>query len=69
GVDPARKGKLAELLQAAASTRATLVVTHDETFAASVAHRTVRMGEWSRNPKASNTLLLASRDAGSWHGH
>ena len=68
GVDPARKAELAELLLAAASTRATLVVTHDETFAASVAHRTVRMGEWSRDPKASNTVLLASRDARSSHG-
>jgi energy-coupling factor transport system ATP-binding protein len=65
GVDPERKAELADLLRAAAPERATLVVTHDETFAASVAQRTVRMGESSRDPNASNTVLLASRSAGS----
>ena len=64
GVDPERKAELAELLRAAAPSRATLVVTHDETFAAAVAHRTVALGESSRDPKASNSLLLASRTAG-----
>jgi energy-coupling factor transport system ATP-binding protein len=68
GVDPERKAELADLLRAAAPERATLVVTHDETFAASVAHRTVRMGESSRDPNASNTVLLASRTAGSRDG-
>ena len=59
GVDPNRKAELAELLRAAAPTRATLVVTHDATFATSVAHRTVRLGESTRDPNASNRLLLA----------
>jgi len=65
GVDPNRKAELAELLRAAAPTRATLVVTHDATFATSVAHRTVRLGESTRDPNASNRLLLASGRAGS----
>jgi energy-coupling factor transport system ATP-binding protein len=65
GVDPNRKAELAELLRAAAPTRATLLVTHDETFAASVAHRTVRVGGSARDPDASNRLLLASESAGS----
>jgi energy-coupling factor transport system ATP-binding protein len=69
GVDPNRKAELAELLRAAAPARATLVVTHDEPFAASVAHRTVGMGEASRGPYASNRLLLASGSAGSLDEH
>jgi energy-coupling factor transport system ATP-binding protein len=69
GVDPERKAELAELLRAEARTRATLVVTHDETFAAAVAHRTVRMGGASRDPTASNSLLLASPGFGSPHEH
>jgi ABC-type polar amino acid transport system ATPase subunit len=44
------------------------VVTHDESFAAAVAHRTVRMGEATRDPSSSNKLLLATRGAGSTHG-
>ena len=44
GVDPDRKRALAELLRREASRRATLVVTHDETFARAVASRTVRLG-------------------------
>jgi energy-coupling factor transport system ATP-binding protein len=41
GVDPDRKADLAALLRAAAPERATLVVTHDLSFVASVADRTV----------------------------
>jgi energy-coupling factor transport system ATP-binding protein len=44
GVDPERKRDLAALLRAQASQRATLVVTHDRTFALSVADRTVALG-------------------------
>ena len=44
GVDPERKTKLAALLRAQASTRATLVVTHDANFAAAVADRIVALG-------------------------
>ena len=44
GVDPERKGELAELLRAQAATRATLVVTHDRAFASAVADRTVALG-------------------------
>ena len=65
GVDPQRKAELAELLRAAAPKRATLLVTHDETFAAATAHRSVAIGGSSRDPNASNSLLLASRGAGS----
>jgi energy-coupling factor transport system ATP-binding protein len=68
GVDPTRKSELAQLLRRAAPNRATLVVTHDESFAASVAHRTVGMGQASRDPRSSNTVLLASRSAGSGDG-
>ena len=64
GVHPERKAELAELLRAAAPSRATLVVTHDETFAAAVAQRTVALGESSRNAKASNSLVFVSRTAG-----
>jgi energy-coupling factor transport system ATP-binding protein len=64
GVDPKRKAELAELLRAAAPDRATLVVTHDEAFAASVAHRTVVLGGSSPVPNASNTVLLASGTRG-----
>jgi energy-coupling factor transport system ATP-binding protein len=68
GVDPERKAELAELLRAGAAGRATLVVTHDEKFAAAVADRTVSLGGSSRDPIASNTVLLASRSAGIAHG-
>jgi energy-coupling factor transporter ATP-binding protein EcfA2 len=44
GVDPERKAELAGLLRAQASSRATLVVTHDANFAAAVADRTVTLG-------------------------
>ena len=44
GVDPERKNELAELLRAQAARRATLVVTHDVAFAASVADREVSLG-------------------------
>ena len=44
GVDPERKGELAELLRAQAARRATLVVTHDVAFAAAVADREVSLG-------------------------
>jgi energy-coupling factor transporter ATP-binding protein EcfA2 len=43
GVDPERKAELAALLRAAAAGRATLVVTHDRVFAASVADREVSL--------------------------
>ena len=45
GVDPKRKAELAALLRAEAETRATLIVTHDEEFAAAVADRVVVMGK------------------------
>jgi energy-coupling factor transporter ATP-binding protein EcfA2 len=44
GVDPERKVELARLLRTGAPSRATLVVTHDRGFAASVADRTVVLG-------------------------
>ncbi|HEX6703053.1 MAG TPA: ATP-binding cassette domain-containing protein [Gaiellaceae bacterium] len=44
GVDPERKEALAELLRADAPRRGTLVVTHDTSFARSVADRTVALG-------------------------
>jgi energy-coupling factor transport system ATP-binding protein len=44
GVDPERKLELAALLRRTASRRATLVVTHDRSFAAAVADRTVSVG-------------------------
>jgi energy-coupling factor transporter ATP-binding protein EcfA2 len=44
GVDPERKRELAALLRTQAAWRATLVVTHDRTFAASVSDRTVALG-------------------------
>ncbi|HEX7526587.1 MAG TPA: ATP-binding cassette domain-containing protein [Gaiellaceae bacterium] len=43
GIDPERKAQLAELLCAQAQTRATLLVTHDRAFAASVADRVVSL--------------------------
>jgi energy-coupling factor transport system ATP-binding protein len=43
GVDPQRKADLAALLRASAGTRATLVVTHDRTFARAVADREVSL--------------------------
>jgi energy-coupling factor transport system ATP-binding protein len=44
GVDPERKAALASLLRDRAALRATLVVTHDRSFAASVADTTVTLG-------------------------
>jgi energy-coupling factor transporter ATP-binding protein EcfA2 len=44
GVDPARKAQLAELLRGESGRRATLVVTHDEEFAAAVGDRFVVLG-------------------------
>jgi energy-coupling factor transport system ATP-binding protein len=44
GVDPERKAALVDLLRADARGRATLVVTHDEHFAAAVADRRIRLG-------------------------
>jgi energy-coupling factor transport system ATP-binding protein len=44
GIDPERKLELAAMLRAHAATRATLVVTHDRSFAAAVADRTVSLG-------------------------
>jgi energy-coupling factor transporter ATP-binding protein EcfA2 len=41
GVDPERKAELAALLEAGRDRRATLVVTHDQVFAADVADRTI----------------------------
>ena len=43
GIDPERKAELAALLRARACGRATLVVTHDRTFAAAVADREVSL--------------------------
>ena len=43
GVDPERKCDLARLLRSSAAERATLVVTHDRAFAATVADRTVSL--------------------------
>jgi energy-coupling factor transporter ATP-binding protein EcfA2 len=43
GVDPERKAELARLLRAQADERATLVVTHDRSFAAAVADRIVSL--------------------------
>ena len=44
GIDPERKAELAALLRDQARRRATLVVTHDEAFARSVADRVVSLG-------------------------
>jgi energy-coupling factor transport system ATP-binding protein len=44
GVDPERKRELAALLRAQAPSRATLVVTHDRSFATSVGDRTIALG-------------------------
>ncbi|MGA9761996.1 MAG: AAA family ATPase, partial [Gaiellaceae bacterium] len=43
GVDPERKRELGEMLRAGAPSRATLLVTHDLTFARSVADRIVSL--------------------------
>jgi energy-coupling factor transporter ATP-binding protein EcfA2 len=43
GVDPARKRMLAELLQRRAQSGATLVVTHDTTFADAIADRVIHL--------------------------
>jgi energy-coupling factor transporter ATP-binding protein EcfA2 len=44
GVDPPRKGELADLLRREARNRATLVVTHDLVFAGDVADRMIELG-------------------------
>jgi energy-coupling factor transport system ATP-binding protein len=44
GVDPVRKGELAELLRRDAHRRATLVITHDPVFAGDVADRQIALG-------------------------
>jgi energy-coupling factor transport system ATP-binding protein len=44
GMDPERKLELAALLRAQAAARATLVITHDQVFAAEVADRAVATG-------------------------
>jgi energy-coupling factor transport system ATP-binding protein len=69
GVDPERKAELTTLLREAAATRATLVVTHDETFARTTADRVTSLGETGRDPKASNSLLLAAPGDRKPHGH
>jgi ABC-type polar amino acid transport system ATPase subunit len=48
-VDPERKLELAALLRAGAARRATLLVTHDRAFAASVADRVVSLA-WEPGP-------------------
>jgi energy-coupling factor transport system ATP-binding protein len=58
GVDPERKRELVALLRAAASRRATLVVTHDDRFAAAVADRILTRGH-----DPGNGLLQAPSDA------
>jgi energy-coupling factor transport system ATP-binding protein len=45
GVDPPRKGELAELIRRDSARRATLVVTHDLLFASEVADRGVALGD------------------------
>ena len=45
GIDPGRKRELADLLRAQASERATLVITHDASFASAVADRTESLDE------------------------
>jgi energy-coupling factor transport system ATP-binding protein len=45
GVDPARKAELVEQLRRSAPARATLVVTHDRSFATAVADRTLALAE------------------------
>lgn len=45
GVDPGRKRELGELLRAGAAGRATLLVSHDQVFAHSVADRVVSLAE------------------------
>jgi energy-coupling factor transport system ATP-binding protein len=45
GVDPGRKRELSELLETGASSRATLLVSHDRAFARSVADRVVTLAE------------------------
>jgi len=50
GVDPARKVELAAQLRSEARGRATLVVSHDETFAAAVADRAIVLGGRVREP-------------------
>jgi len=45
GIDPGRKRELADLLRVHASERATLVITHDRSFASAVADRTESLDE------------------------
>jgi energy-coupling factor transporter ATP-binding protein EcfA2 len=60
GVDPERKRRLAASLRADASRRATLVVTHDDVFAASVADRIVHLEKGS-DPEGLTLLQAAAR--------
>jgi energy-coupling factor transport system ATP-binding protein len=53
GVDPDRKRALADLLVADASSRATLVVTHDSTLAAAVADRVVTLIPCGSEPQGN----------------
>jgi energy-coupling factor transport system ATP-binding protein len=62
GVDPEHKAALAELLLSRAADRATLVVTHDESFAAAVAHRSRSVAELSGGRAERDTLLLAAAE-------
>jgi energy-coupling factor transporter ATP-binding protein EcfA2 len=58
GVDPERKLQLAARLRAESSSRATLVVTHDDAFATSVADRIVQLGHES--DREGSTLVGAA---------
>jgi energy-coupling factor transporter ATP-binding protein EcfA2 len=62
GVDPERKAELAELLLSRAADRATLVVTHDEAFAAGVAHRSLSVAGLSGGRDESDSLSLAAAE-------
>jgi energy-coupling factor transport system ATP-binding protein len=69
GVDPERKAELAELLRARANERATLVITHDESFATAVADRTVSLRRrLGASFGVSNRLSLAVPTAAGGRG-
>jgi energy-coupling factor transport system ATP-binding protein len=61
GIDPERKAELAALLRAQAHARATLVVTHDRTFAAAVADRIVSVASRPWNGQEPVSGLEAAR--------
>jgi energy-coupling factor transport system ATP-binding protein len=61
GIDPERKAELAALLRAQAHARATLVVTHDRTFAAAVADRIVSVAPRPWDGQAPVSGLEAAR--------